>query len=154
MMSKFSQKVKDLKFDLLLFMICRGILRVSGKRKVDLQLRIISDETAASDKEYLLFNNLIIEVKKFLSKKYSSHSKVLKNSLCSFIFDPLFQFLPIAECVDIQTFQSSTRCCHKFFILENKNHMGFKRDLMQHCEGLDYEHSVLGTISNFMQLCI
>ena len=33
-----------------------------------------------------------------------------------------------------------------FFILEDKNHMGFKRDLMQNYEGLDYEHSVLGEI--------
>ena len=32
----------------------------------------------------------------------------------------------------------------RIFILENKNHLGFKKDLMKSCEGLDYEHSVLG----------
>ena len=32
----------------------------------------------------------------------------------------------------------------RIFILENKAHLGFKKDLMKSCEGLDYEHSVLG----------
>ena len=34
---------------------------------------------------------------------------------------------------------------NRIFILENKSHLGFKKDLMKSCEGLDYEHSVLGT---------
>ena len=34
----------------------------------------------------------------------------------------------------------------RIFILENKAHLGFKKDLMKSCEGLDYEHSVLGII--------
>ena len=35
-------------------------------------------------------------------------------------------------------------CRDTIFILENRSHLGYKRDLMQNCEGLDYEHSVLG----------
>ena len=64
----------------------------------------------------------------------------------------MFQFLPICESVDIQKYQKPSVCGDTMFILEDKNHMGFKRDLLQNCEGLDYEHSILGkkTIKNII----
>ena len=61
----------------------KGILRVSGKRRVDLNLRIIRDGSK-DDREFLLYISLMKNVKTYLSKKYANHSKVRQNkSICN-----------------------------------------------------------------------
>ena len=60
----------------------KGILRVSGKRRVDLNLRIIRDGSK-DDREFVLYSSLLKNVKTYLSKKYANHSKVKQNkSIC------------------------------------------------------------------------
>lgn len=56
----------------------KGILRVSGKRRVDLNLRIIR-HGSEDDREFLLYSSLLKNVKMYLSKKYANHSKVRQN---------------------------------------------------------------------------
>ena len=58
------------------------------------------------------------------------------------------KFLPLADSLDITKFMDEKELplnhAERIFILENKSHLGFKKDLMNRSEGLDYEHSVLG----------
>ena len=107
----------------------KGILRVSGKRRVDLHVRIVR---ATLDKEIIIYNSLLRNIRSYLSKKYVSPSK----------------FLPVGDSLDISKFMKAESLppdyTERIFILENKSHLGFKKDLMNSCEGLDYEHSVLG----------
>ena len=76
--------------------LIKGILRVSGKRRVDLYIRVF--RPGQEDREFLVYANSIKNFKKYLSKKYANHAKVnlyLKNSkeilLHSFKF---YQTLP------------------------------------------------------------
>ena len=135
----------------------KGILRVTGKRRVDLIIRIIK-YGGSDDKEFLLYQSVLNKVRGFLSQKYANFTKVKLFAQMSkmIILTKLdnvimFQFLPIFESVDIHKIldraaQLKSQNQDTIFILENKSHMGFKRDLMHNCEGLDYEHSVLGKI--------
>ena len=53
--------------------LTRGILRVSGRRRVDLTIRLAADRTA--DRELSLYRSLLADIKQFLSEKYVNHSK-------------------------------------------------------------------------------
>ena len=53
--------------------LTRGILRVSGRRRVDLTIRLAADRTA--DRELLLYHTLLADIKQFLSERYVNHSK-------------------------------------------------------------------------------
>ena len=57
----------------------KGILRVSGKRRVDLNIRVF--RATQEDKEYLVYENTIKNIKRYLSKRYAHHTKV-----CSCLF--------------------------------------------------------------------
>ena len=52
----------------------KGILRVSGKRRVDLNLRVF--RAGQEDREFLVYANSIKSIKRYLSKKYAHHAKV------------------------------------------------------------------------------
>ena len=114
----------------------KGILRVSGRRRVDLHVRIVRDGQSL-DKEIVIYNTLLRHVRSYLAKKYVSQSKVL----------------PLADSLDVTKFMKTENLpidyTERIFILENKSHLGFKKDLMNRSEGLDYEHSVLGN-----KLCV
>ena len=53
----------------------KGILRVSGKRRVDLNIRIVKDGVK-DDREFLVYNSIFHQIKQYLSTKYANHSKV------------------------------------------------------------------------------
>ena len=94
-------------------------------------VRMVKD--GVEDREVEIYKTLVEDIKAYLAKKFFTKSK----------------FQPIPECIKIgydaveenggkiQDFQS------RIFMIENKGHSGFKRDLMVNYEGLDYEHSVL-----------
>ncbi len=69
-----------------------------------------------------------------------------------------FKFLPLADSLEITKFMKTESLpgdyMDRIFILENKSHLGFKKDLMKSCEGLDYEHSVLGILFLLVPLTI
>ena len=52
----------------------KGILRVSGKRRVDLNIRVFT--AGQEDREFLVYANSIKNIKRYLSKKYAHHAKV------------------------------------------------------------------------------
>ena len=112
----------------------KGILRVSGKRRVDLHIRIVKDRLTP-DREIIIYNTLLTHMRSYLAKKYVSQSK----------------FLPLADSLDVTKFMRAEELpinySERIFILENKSHLGFKKDLMNRSEGLDYEHSVLGIMN-------
>ena len=53
----------------------KGILRVTGKRRVDLIIRIIK-YGGGEDKEFLLYQSVLKRVRSFLSQKYANFTKV------------------------------------------------------------------------------
>lgn len=55
----------------------KGILRVSGKRRVDLNIRIVKDGVK-DDREFLVYNSIFHQIKQYLSTKYANHSKVTR----------------------------------------------------------------------------
>ena len=111
----------------------KGILRVSGKRRVDMTVRVVKD--GVEDREFEIYKTLVEDIKTYLSEKYLTKSK----------------FQPIPDCINIGNGAGAVQENGKeigdfesrIFMIENKGHMGFKRDLMENHEGLDYEHSVL-----------
>ena len=52
----------------------KGILRVSGKRRVDLQVRIVRE--GATDREVIIYNSLLRNIRNYLAQKYVSQAKV------------------------------------------------------------------------------
>lgn len=68
----------------------------------------------------------------------------------------ILKFLPVADSVEITKFMKTDSLPYNYMdrilVLENKRHLGFKKDLMKSCEGLDYEHSVLGMLFSFLVL--
>ena len=52
----------------------KGILRVSGRRRVDLHVRIVRE--GASDREVIIYNSLIRNIRNYLAQKYVSQAKV------------------------------------------------------------------------------
>ena len=52
----------------------KGILRVSGRRRVDLHVRIVQEGT--SDREVIIYNSLIRNIRNYLAQKYVSQAKV------------------------------------------------------------------------------
>ena len=55
----------------------KGILRVSGKRRVDLHVRIVR-EGDRPDREIIIYNSLLRNIRNYLAQKYVSQAKVLK----------------------------------------------------------------------------
>ena len=69
----------------------KGILRVSGKRRVDLNIRVFS--AGQEDREFLVYANSIKSIKKYLSKKYAHHAKVCcKHSIVASLGLKVSQF--------------------------------------------------------------
>ena len=52
----------------------KGILRVSGKRRVDLHVRILRE--GEEDREVIIYNSLLRNIRHYLAQKYVSQSKV------------------------------------------------------------------------------
>ena len=54
----------------------KGILRVSGKRRVDLRVRIVREAGGAKDREVIIYNSLLRNMRNYLAQKYVSQAKV------------------------------------------------------------------------------
>ena len=52
----------------------KGILRVSGKRRVDLHVRILRE--GEEDREVIIYNSLLRNIRHYLAQKYISQAKV------------------------------------------------------------------------------
>ena len=52
----------------------KGILRVSGKRRVDLHVRIVRE--GDMDREVIIYNSLLRNIRNYLAQKYISQAKV------------------------------------------------------------------------------
>ena len=101
----------------------KGILRVSGRRWVDLLVRVGLDLEGEGDREINIYTTVVEDMKTYLLEKYLNKSK----------------FLPISRYVEI------TGSIHqeKFFILETMRHLGYKKDILKTSEGLNDEHAML-----------
>ena len=106
----------------------RGIRRMSGQRKVDVTVRVMKD--GMEDRESLVYRTIVQDMKKYLAER---------NFLKS-------RFLPIPDFIkfgDDSLEERVERYGKGLIMIENMKHFGFKKDLVENLEGLDFEHSVL-----------
>ena len=104
---------------------------IGKRRRVDITLKVLRE--GMEDKESEIYNTLVEDMQKYIAVKFLTYSK----------------FQPIPGCIKIDHFETEQNkeetklhgC--KIFMIENKGHLGFKKDLMENHEGLNYEHSVL-----------
>ena len=107
----------------------KGILRVSGRRRVDMTVRVMKD--GMEDSESLVYKTIVQDMKKYLAEKYFLKSKFL----------PIPDYIKIGD--DSLLEIDGERGGGSLIMIENMKHLGFKKDLMENHDGLDYEHSVL-----------
>ena len=107
----------------------KGILRVSGRRRVDMTVRVMKD--GMEDSESLVYKTIVQDMKKYLAEKYFLKSKFL----------PIPDYIKIGD--DSLLEIDGERGGGSLIMIENMKHLGFKKDLMANHDGLDYEHSVL-----------
>ena len=101
----------------------KGILRVSGRRWVDLLVRVELEQEGEVDREINIYRTVVEDMKKYFSEKYMNRSK----------------FLPIPRYVEV----TGSNHSRSFFILETMRHLGYKKDILKNPEGLNDEHSLL-----------
>ena len=93
---------------------------------MDLTVRVVKD--GSDVKEWEIYKTLVEDIKIFLEEKYFTKAK--------------FQPTPDADAEE-EAKGDGPEGGIKIFMIENKGHLGFKKDLIENKEGLDYEHSVI-----------
>ena len=114
----------------------KGILRVSGRRRIDLIARIV--EEGDVDRENEVYRTLLEDIRKYLSEKHSINSKCLP--------------IPIYFKVENSDFQEDSKLpMHSdkpiVFMIEDVRNIWFSKDLVLCREGLDYEHLISAVAS-------
>ena len=111
----------------------KGILRDSGKRRIDIIARIVEDES--KDQECEVYKTLLEDIKLYLYERHSSNSKYL----------PIPKYFK-SERSDFQEYTEPNFDSKKatVFMIEDVKNLGFLTNVVLAREGLDYEHSILG----------
>ena len=83
------------------------------------------------DKEWEIYKTIVEDMEIFLEDKYFTKAK----------FQPIPEYIKIINDAEEEADGDDPEGASKIFMIENKGHLGFKKDLMENKEGLDYEHS-------------
>jgi hypothetical protein len=107
----------------------KEILKVSGRRRVDLTVRVMKD--GVEDKELQIYKTIVEDIKIYLEEKYFMN------------FQPIPKCIAIISEEEMQAEEDERKGRRDIFMIENKRHLGFEKDRIKNKEGLDYEHSVI-----------
>ena len=104
----------------------KGVLRASGKRRVDMIVRFVED--GSKDKESEVYRTVLKDIREYLPERNSSNTK----------------FLPIPKYFKADNSGDSDQSLKSgIFLLEDPKNSGFVSEFATYSDGLDYEHSLL-----------
>ena len=114
-------------------------MKNTGRRRVDLTIRLVDNEE--EDREWQIYATILEDIKIYLGER-------------GYMEAGLQQVPAHVKCFnDAETKgkEEDSNNTPKIFMIENKMHLGFKKDMMINKDGLDYEHCVIviAALANF-----